>query len=154
MPAMPLNRAQTMARCCLGPTATIVVPSMTKRARDASCLRPFWYVLLLLLFLFTNDVYITLNAVQDINNVGNGHRTQMMHTHVPLGLWVSFFIVFISYFCFHCIVGYKHRTSSEISTLQMSQFARLISSILIIVPSTLTSYIVSFPPFFFFIFIY
>ena len=34
------------------------------------------------------------------------------------------------------------------STLQMSQFAHLVSSILSIVPSTLTSYIVSFPPFF------
>ena len=71
-----------------------------------------------------------------------------------LRVWVSFFIVFISYFCFYCIIGYKHRTSSEMSTLQMSQFTRLISSILSIVPSTLTSYIVSLPPFFFFTFIY
>ena len=44
-------------------------------------------------FLFTNNVYITLNAVQDINNIGNGHRTQTTHTYVLLELWVSFFIL-------------------------------------------------------------
>ena len=102
-------------------------------------------------FYITPDV---TNAVQDNNNIRNGHRTQTMHTYALLGLLVSFFIVFISYFGFYCIIGYKHRTSSEMSTLQMSQFTRLVSSILSIVPSTLTSYIVSLPPFFLFTFIY
>ena len=134
-------------------------PTMTKRAWDTTHLGPSWYVFFYINFfsLFTNNVYITpnvTNTTQGNNNIGNGLRTQMTHTYVPLGLWVSFFIVFISYFCFYCIIGYKYRTSSEMSTLQMSQFAHLISSILSIVPSTLTSYIVSLPPFFFFAFIY
>ena len=134
-------------------------PTMTKRARDTTRLGPSWYVYIFINF-FSFSLLITLlkpdvtNAIQDINNIGNRLRTQTTHTYAPLGLWVSFFIIFISYFCFNCIIGYKHRTSSEMSTLQMSQFTRLVSSILSIVPSTLTSYIVSLPPFFLFTFIY
>ena len=101
--------------------------------QDTTHLGPSWYVFFYINFfsLFTNNVYITpdvTNTTQGNNNVRNGLRTQMTHTYVPLGLWVSFFIVFISYFCFYCIIGYKYRTSSEMSTLQMSQFAHLISS--------------------------
>ena len=79
-PATPLNRAQTMAKCCLGCYCHHHGTINDKKGPRCNTSWAF-LVWLFFFFLFTNNVYITLNTVQDINNIGNRHRTQTRVWH-------------------------------------------------------------------------